>query len=128
MSFQAVCHMCGSLSHGVSPLCKNQLCANFGQPARPQFEPTDSGRASDPHKDRQSLSGKQIGLRTLVLTTTVVAGVLALIVNIPIVGFLLLASAGLGLTPLLFIRWNQWLDARPRLKLLEMCFLLIDSI
>ena len=31
MAIEAVCHECGSLSRGVSPLCENQLCAAFGE-------------------------------------------------------------------------------------------------
>jgi hypothetical protein len=62
---------------------------------------------------------KQYSLRTLAMVTTIVAGVVALLVKIPGLAFLLLAYAGLCLLPLLGIRWSQWIAARPRLKLLD---------
>ena len=131
MALQAVCYKCGSLSRGVSPLCANQLCANFGQPARPQYEPTNSNPPLPHTPDR-----KQFSLRTLAVATTVVAGVVALLVKIPVLAFLLLAYAGLCIFLLLFIRWSlrssQWIDARPRLKflvaVLNCCLYLLFAI
>jgi hypothetical protein len=70
------------------------------------------------------------------MATTVVAGVVALLVKIPVLAFLLLAYAGLCILPLLGIRWSlrwsQWLAARPRLQLLAAvvgcCFSLVIAI
>jgi hypothetical protein len=53
------------------------------------------------------------------MVTTIVAGVVALLVKIPGLAFLLLAYAGLCLLPLLGNRWSQWIAARPRLKMLD---------
>jgi hypothetical protein len=66
------------------------------------------------------------------MATPVVAGVVALLVKIPVLAFLLLAYAGLCILPLLGIRWSQWLAARPRLQLLAAvvgcCFSLVIAI
>lgn len=131
MALQAVCYKCGSLSRGVSPLCENQLCANFGQPARPQLEPTNSSTPLAHTPGR-----KQFSLWTLAVATTVIAGMVALLVKIPVLAFLLLAYAGLCIFLLLFIRWSlrsrQWIDARPRLKflvaVLNSCLYLLFAI